>query len=62
MFDTYPDVVTVKELCRMLQIGKNTAYELLKNSCISSIRIGRKRLIPKACVVDNLRVKSSKKG
>jgi len=24
MFDNYPDVVTVKELCHMLQIGKNT--------------------------------------
>jgi len=56
MFDSYPDVVTVKELCRMLQIGKNTAYGLL-NTCIPSIRIGRKRLIPKSYVikyVDNL--------
>ena len=56
MFDTYPDVVTVKELCQMLQIGKNTAYHLL-NSQIVSIRIGRKRLIPKAYVIEYVDMK-----
>ena len=52
MFDTYPDVVTVKELCHMLQIGKNTAYDLLNSGGIPSIRIGRKRLIPKTYVIE----------
>ena len=27
MFEQYGDVVTVKELCQMLQIGRNTAYD-----------------------------------
>ncbi|MCL2003520.1 MAG: helix-turn-helix domain-containing protein [Oscillospiraceae bacterium] len=56
MFESYPDVVTVKELCQMLQIGKNTAYELLKNRSLNSIRIGRKFLIPKQSVIDFLGV------
>ena len=41
LFGCYKDVVTVKELCEMLNIGKNTAYELLKNGAIKSIKIGK---------------------
>ena len=51
MFETYPDVVTVVDLCRMLQIGKNTAYTLLNRGSIRSVRIGRKYLIPKTEVI-----------
>lgn len=58
MFDTYPDVVTVKELCYMLQIGKNTAYDLLKNNKIKSIRIGKVHKIPKSYVIKYLHSKS----
>ena len=57
MFESYPDVVTVKELCHMLQIGQNTAYNLLNSGCILSIRIGRKRLIPKAYVIEYIYMK-----
>jgi excisionase family DNA binding protein len=59
MFENYPDVVTVKELCRMLQIGKNTAYDLLNNRSLKSIRIGRKFLIPKTYIIAYLHVRKS---
>lgn len=51
MYNSYPDVVTVKQLCEMLRIGRNTAYALLQSGEIKSVRIGRKYLIPKRCVI-----------
>jgi len=51
MFENYPDVVSVKDLCAMLKIGKNTAYKIINDGDIQSIRIGRKILIPKAYVI-----------
>ena len=41
LFGNYKDVVTIKELCDMLSIGKNTAYELIRSGAIKSIKIGR---------------------
>ena len=51
MFRNYPDVVNVVQLQEMLGIGKNTAYTLLKNRTIRSIRIGRVHRIPKENVI-----------
>lgn len=50
MFDTYPDILTVEQLCEVLNIGKNTAYKLLKNEDIKSVRIGKVYKIPKKYV------------
>ena len=50
MFENYPDVVTVKELCQMLKIGRNTAYLLLQTNQILSIQIGRQHRISKESV------------
>jgi len=46
MFHGYPDVVTVNQLCKMLGIGRNTAYSLLKSGRLKSVRIGIKYRIP----------------
>lgn len=54
MFDTYKDVVTPAEAMRMLHVGRNTIYKLLKDNRIKSIRIGRKFLIPKKNICDFL--------
>lgn len=54
MFDNYPDVVNVAQLQKMLGVGKNTAYELLKKQKIQSIRIGRIHKIPKVNVIKYL--------
>ena len=51
MFNNYPDVLTVKQLCEMLNIGKNTAYELLRSGTIKSIAIGRQIRVPKNNVI-----------
>ena len=51
MFDQYNDIVTVKELCQMLNIGRNTAYDLLKNNRIRHVKVGKKYIIPKTAAL-----------
>jgi len=41
MFKDYDDIITVEELCEILKIGKNGAYELLSSGQIRALRIGR---------------------
>lgn len=59
MFNEYHEIVTVKELCEMLRIGQNKAYELLIKREIPAIRMGRKYIIAKEHVVKYIRKKSS---
>lgn len=55
MFPDYPDVVSPEQLQEMLGgIGKTTAYKLLRGGKIKSVRLGRKYLIPKICVIEYL--------
>lgn len=46
------DIITLEELCDILAIGKNTAYQLLKNHKIAAFRIGRNWKIPRQSVTD----------
>ena len=57
MFRQYPDVVSVTQLQEMLNIGRNTAYGLLKDRKIKSIRIGKVHKIPKMNVIEYLHSK-----
>lgn len=50
MFNDYSDIVTIDELCEMLRIGKNKAYELLQNGNIKAFRCGRLWIISKTAV------------
>lgn len=53
IFDKYPDVVTVNQLCQMLGgICSKTAYHLLKQNLIKHIKIGKKYLIPKIYIIE----------
>jgi len=55
MFETYPDVVEVDDLCKMLGgISKKLAYRLLAEQEIKSVRIGRAYKIPKVFIIDYL--------
>lgn len=51
MFDEFPDILTVYDIQQALGIGRNTAYKLLKDKQIKSIRIGNKYKIPKRCLI-----------
>lgn len=40
VFEEYDDILSVRDLCRMLHIGKNAAYKMLQNNDIHSVRAG----------------------
>ena len=52
MFENYPDVLNIEELCDALNIGRNTAYKLLKNGELKSVRIGKIHKIPKEWLIE----------
>ncbi|MDL2238282.1 helix-turn-helix domain-containing protein [Christensenellaceae bacterium OttesenSCG-928-K19] len=52
MFEQYPDIVTVCELQKMLRIGRNKAYDLLKQGLIVAPKHGKEYIIPKANVIN----------
>lgn len=54
MFKEYPDVVTPADLQKMLHIGRNSVYEILKNHSIKTIKLGKKYIIPKINVIEYL--------
>ena len=54
MFEKYADVVTVKELTKMLKIGRNSAYDLIKTDAVKSVKIGAQIRISKLSVISYL--------
>lgn len=55
LFKSYPDVVKINQLKRMLpKIGKNKLYKLLRDEKIYSKKIGRDYYIPKVSVIKYL--------
>ena len=51
MFGSYPDIVSISQLCEMLSIGRNTAYKLIDSGEIKSRKIGRVHKIVKSSVI-----------
>ena len=49
-FDELPLTLRVEDLMPILDIGRNTAYELVRCGTIRSIRIGRQLRIPKDAI------------
>ena len=62
MFNEYSDVLTIDELCEMLRIGRNKAYELLRSGKIKAFRCGRLWIISKDAVVEFVLGKCSNSG
>ena len=55
LLEEYKDVINIKDLCEILNIGENTAYKLLKNNDIPNRRLGKKYIIPKFGVIEYLK-------
>ena len=53
-FDELPLTLRVEDLMPILDIGRNTAYELVRCKKIRSIRIGKQLRIPKQALIDYL--------
>lgn len=54
IFTNFADVVKVKDLQKMLGIGRNLAYELIATNQIKSIKSGNLILIPKQNIINYL--------
>lgn len=52
MFEQYEDMVTIDDVCQMLNIGKNGAYRLLKEGKLHAFKIGRIWKISKFSVTE----------
>lgn len=50
MLNQEENILTIRELCSILMIGRNRAYELLSAGAIKAFRIGRVWKIPKESV------------
>ena len=53
-FDELPLTLRVEDLMPILDIGRNTAYELVRCGTIRSIRIGKQLRIPIDALVEYL--------
>lgn len=49
-FEQLPPVLSVDLLARVLGIGKNSAYDLVRSGRIPSVRIGRQIRVSKSAV------------
>ena len=52
IFTNFGDVVKVKDLQKMIGIGRNLAYELIATNKIKSIKSGNLILIPKQNIIE----------
>ena len=52
--DDLPMTLRAEELMPVLGIGRNTAYELVRNGKLRSIRVGRQVRIPKNALIEFL--------
>ena len=50
--DNVPDVLTPAEVANVLKLGRTTTYKLLQSGEISSIKMGRKIIVPKKFLDD----------
>ena len=62
MLNRYPDVLTVDDICKILRIGRNSAYKLLQSGIIPSRRLRGKYIIPKTGVIVFLKNYEEKKA
>lgn len=51
MLNNYEEILTVEDLIELLEIGRNTAYQLINTGQIKSIKLGRIHRIPRENVV-----------
>lgn len=63
-FSDYPDLLTFKEMCTLLNLGKNTAYKILTENRVPYLKLGREYRIPKIYLLQFIdsEAKSSKQN
>ena len=54
MLEEYDTVLTISDLREILNVGRNSVYDLLKEGAIPSFRIGRSWKVPKEALIHYL--------
>jgi len=49
-----PLVLTVSDISKILGIGKNTAYDLIRSGALKSVRVGRQIRVSKSAFLEFL--------
>ncbi|MBO5575985.1 MAG: helix-turn-helix domain-containing protein [Ruminococcus sp.] len=52
LFRHLPDMLTVPQAAKELRIGKNQAYELIRQGKLMAISVGRKLIVPKTALIE----------
>ena len=56
LFEEYPDVVSTREVSRMLHLDVKTVYNLIHNKKLKCIHVDRRILVPKVYVFEYLQM------
>ncbi len=51
MYEGYPEILRVNDICKMLGIGRKRAYQLINSGQIRRIPCGRNVLVAKLAVI-----------
>lgn len=54
MYESIPNIMSVKDVSCILGVGKGTIYEEIKRGRMRSIKVGRKYIVPKHCLLEYL--------
>ena len=60
VFSAFPDVINAEQLAVVLQISKSGAYALLNRSDFPTLRIGGRKLVMKADLLEWMRSRTNK--
>lgn len=55
MFEQYPDVMSVEEVCEALRMGDGAVYDLLNSGRLKAFRNGRCWKIPRSAVEEYIK-------
>lgn len=53
-YDSLPLVLTVADICKVLDISRNTAYQMVNSGAIKAIRVSKQIRIPKDALIEYL--------
>lgn len=52
LLEQYDDLLTISDVCKILRIGRNKAYELIRNNEIKHFHVGKSLKIPKVYLIE----------
>lgn len=55
MYEQIPEIMTLRECCKLLKVGKNTMLRLIHEGQIEAFMVGNRWKIPKEGVVEFIR-------